>query len=254
MGSSLRSPCADCATPAYGLRCKSCDSKARATEIEGRRVDRRLRDRAAVGMSAHARGALLASWKRQGVRCAYCNVATADTIDHVIPLIRGGTNREGNLLPACRPCNSSKGARTVAEWRHGRRYDPSRSVRLAALAPRQVNYSSRTCKVYFGTCEHCGAAWSSRNAGTRMCPLHRGWFRASLAAPCADCGTPLPFVTRPILRCKPCKSERARERRRARRKAYGKGRCVDCGGPRWGKQRCADCFRVAGGVDSPLAA
>lgn len=38
----------------------------------------------------------------------------ADTIDHVIPLAAGGTNWPANLRPACRPCNSRKGARRVA--------------------------------------------------------------------------------------------------------------------------------------------
>jgi 5-methylcytosine-specific restriction endonuclease McrA len=39
------------------------------------------------------------------------------TIDHIVPLARGGTNYEGNLTPACRPCNSSKGTLLLVEWR-----------------------------------------------------------------------------------------------------------------------------------------
>ena len=34
------------------------------------------------------------------------------TIEHVIPVSKGGTNWPANLRPACRPCNSSKGAKT----------------------------------------------------------------------------------------------------------------------------------------------
>lgn len=37
----------------------------------------------------------------------------ATTIDHVIPLSRGGTNWPSNLRPACKHCNSSKGPRKV---------------------------------------------------------------------------------------------------------------------------------------------
>lgn len=37
-------------------------------------------------------------------------------MDHVIPLARGGRHGIGNVLPACQPCNSSKGARLLAEW------------------------------------------------------------------------------------------------------------------------------------------
>lgn len=52
--------------------------------------------------------------------CFYCGKAlgiTTRTIDHVIPRSRGGSNRKENLVPACRPCNESKGARTISEYR-----------------------------------------------------------------------------------------------------------------------------------------
>ncbi len=43
-------------------------------------------------------------------QCAYCpNVAS--TIDHIVPVIKGGPSARGNLLPACRSCNSRKKAR-----------------------------------------------------------------------------------------------------------------------------------------------
>lgn len=47
--------------------------------------------------------------------CIYCG-AGALSWDHVVPRSRGGTNEPANLVPACRPCNSSKGARTPEEW------------------------------------------------------------------------------------------------------------------------------------------
>jgi 5-methylcytosine-specific restriction endonuclease McrA len=43
-------------------------------------------------------------------RCAYCQSA-ATTIDHVVPVSRGGRSERGNLLPACGSCNSRKNAR-----------------------------------------------------------------------------------------------------------------------------------------------
>jgi 5-methylcytosine-specific restriction endonuclease McrA len=49
-------------------------------------------------------------------RCAYC-LNPADTLDHVIPLVRGGRHTIGNLLPACRSCNSSKHKWLLIEWR-----------------------------------------------------------------------------------------------------------------------------------------
>lgn len=49
-------------------------------------------------------------------KCFYCE-RKADTLDHVIPLSRGGDHGIGNLVSACGPCNFSKAGRTVMEWR-----------------------------------------------------------------------------------------------------------------------------------------
>lgn len=38
-------------------------------------------------------------------------------IDHVIPKSRGGTNKDSNLVPCCRSCNSSKRFSLLNEWR-----------------------------------------------------------------------------------------------------------------------------------------
>lgn len=48
-------------------------------------------------------------------RCAYCQ-APATTWDHVVPIVKGGTSEQGNVVPACQPCNSSKRDRNVWEW------------------------------------------------------------------------------------------------------------------------------------------
>jgi 5-methylcytosine-specific restriction endonuclease McrA len=46
-------------------------------------------------------------------RCAYCGAPTDDlTLDHVMPLAQGGSNTLSNVVPACRACNTDKGART----------------------------------------------------------------------------------------------------------------------------------------------
>lgn len=54
--------------------------------------------------------------KGQFSRCPYCNVNKPTTIDHVIPLSKGGTNDLGNLLYVCVSCNSKKRAKLLAEW------------------------------------------------------------------------------------------------------------------------------------------
>lgn len=47
--------------------------------------------------------------------CAYCD-APATSIDHVVPLSKGGLHIIENLVPACIYCNSSKGAKLLSEW------------------------------------------------------------------------------------------------------------------------------------------
>jgi 5-methylcytosine-specific restriction endonuclease McrA len=50
-------------------------------------------------------------------KCLYCNSKEKITVDHVVPVSRGGTHSIGNLVPACLSCNTSKGAKTITEWR-----------------------------------------------------------------------------------------------------------------------------------------
>jgi hypothetical protein len=63
---------------------------------------------------------------------SYCGKYNTDTVpaalvavvageDHVKPLARGGSNWPANLRPACKSCNSRKGARWPFEQRPARR-------------------------------------------------------------------------------------------------------------------------------------
>lgn len=54
-------------------------------------------------------------------RCAYCAEAKPLTMDHIVPVVRGGRHSIGNLLPACRSCNARKRTRLIVEWRAGRK-------------------------------------------------------------------------------------------------------------------------------------
>jgi 5-methylcytosine-specific restriction endonuclease McrA len=54
-----------------------------------------------------------------GGRCVYCDKRPATTLDHRVPLSRGGAHAVFNLAGACQPCNSSKGSKLVAEWKRG---------------------------------------------------------------------------------------------------------------------------------------
>lgn len=49
--------------------------------------------------------------------CFYCKETTDIQIDHVVPISRGGLHSIGNLLPACKSCNSSKNKWFITEWK-----------------------------------------------------------------------------------------------------------------------------------------
>jgi len=48
--------------------------------------------------------------------CIYCKTWLADSVDHLIPVSRGGRDLKTNLASACMPCNMDKGTRTKAEY------------------------------------------------------------------------------------------------------------------------------------------
>lgn len=50
-------------------------------------------------------------------RCFYCQSADKITLDHVVPISRGGRHSIGNLVAACSSCNSSKNNRFITEWK-----------------------------------------------------------------------------------------------------------------------------------------
>jgi len=60
-------------------------------------------------------------WMRkiQKGECYYChrNVGRENlTMDHVLPLSRGGKSRKGNIVPACKECNNNKKYLLPIEW------------------------------------------------------------------------------------------------------------------------------------------
>ena len=60
-------------------------------------------------------------WQRkvaQGI-CFYCGRHVDSrqlTMDHVVPLIRGGKSTRGNCVPACKDCNNKKKYLVPVEW------------------------------------------------------------------------------------------------------------------------------------------
>lgn len=80
-----------------------------------------------------------APWTRRGVlvrdghRCAYCGAA-GDTVDHVLPVSRGGGCTWLNTVAACRACNGRKGSRTPAEAGMRLRHAPAAPTRAQLTA------------------------------------------------------------------------------------------------------------------------
>ncbi len=49
--------------------------------------------------------------------CFYCGSSKDLTLDHIIPLSRGGRHSIGNLVSACNICNATKNAKFITEWK-----------------------------------------------------------------------------------------------------------------------------------------
>ena len=60
-------------------------------------------------------------WKRRLAKgvCHYCGHRTAPkelTMDHIVPLSRGGKSIKGNVVAACKDCNNKKKQLLPMEW------------------------------------------------------------------------------------------------------------------------------------------
>jgi 5-methylcytosine-specific restriction endonuclease McrA len=60
-------------------------------------------------------------WKRQLAKgaCHYCGrtfSARDLTMDHIVPISRGGKTTKGNVVPCCKECNNAKKQLLPMEW------------------------------------------------------------------------------------------------------------------------------------------
>jgi 5-methylcytosine-specific restriction endonuclease McrA len=60
-------------------------------------------------------------WKRRLAkgRCHYCGrpaTAAELTMDHIVPIARGGRSTKSNVVPACKECNNQKKQLLPMEW------------------------------------------------------------------------------------------------------------------------------------------
>ena len=60
-------------------------------------------------------------WKRRcsSGLCYYCGKKFSSrllTMDHIVPIVRGGRSTKGNVVPACKECNAAKKHKLLMEW------------------------------------------------------------------------------------------------------------------------------------------
>ena len=60
-------------------------------------------------------------WKRKCAKglCHYCGRQVPPgelTMDHIVPIARGGKSTRGNVVPCCKDCNTRKKDQLPMEW------------------------------------------------------------------------------------------------------------------------------------------
>ena len=99
---------------------KDIEKSRRKSRITQQHRRARIRTTQVEQITMEIWDSILKFW--QGL-CAYCLLPHADlTMEHVIPLSRGGGHVVSNLVPACRKCNLSKGNKLVSEWKPRHKY------------------------------------------------------------------------------------------------------------------------------------
>ena len=59
---------------------------------------------------------------QHGGRCFFCDSPNAQTLDHLIPNARDGTEHDANLVPCCSRDNQSKGCQDAITWLRRQRF------------------------------------------------------------------------------------------------------------------------------------
>ena len=96
-------------------------------ELQGRKtdlndwIDIRKDEKHVAAERAKARELRRSPWWREQLRkgvCHYCGKQVGEealTMDHVVPVARGGRSTKSNVAPCCEACNKSKRCYTPAE-------------------------------------------------------------------------------------------------------------------------------------------
>jgi 5-methylcytosine-specific restriction endonuclease McrA len=104
------------ANPEKARACDRAWYDANPDKVRARKHRRRarLKDGVSPGVTPSEWRTIL---KQCGHACRYCGATGVRlTRDHVVAIAAGGRDEPGNLVPACKSCNSAKGARELVVW------------------------------------------------------------------------------------------------------------------------------------------
>ena len=94
--------------------CRAAGKRWRDAHPEYMRASKRnAKAKRKMAFGQHTSGDVADIFKMQKGKCAYCRIKMGDkyTVDHIVPLSKGGSNNRRNLQLACLPCNVEKHAR-----------------------------------------------------------------------------------------------------------------------------------------------
>jgi 5-methylcytosine-specific restriction endonuclease McrA len=98
--------------------------------------ERRARERNAFGSFTRSEWVtLLDAYSHTCLSCLKSDPEVKLTADHVVPLVKGGSNTIDNIQPLCGPCNSSKGTKIIdyrPQWQEQK--NPSITISLPQAA------------------------------------------------------------------------------------------------------------------------
>jgi len=96
-------------------------NKDKVKELSRRRVNKK-RLQSGLDKNTLTTEALTKAFDYFANSCAYCGKNNNLTIDHYIPLSKGGRHSASNVIPACLSCNCSKGAKNAEQWYKAQSY------------------------------------------------------------------------------------------------------------------------------------
>lgn len=100
----------------HALAQMAAHAKAHPEKVRANARNRRARERNAPG--SHSGDDVLAILAAQRGRCGYCRIKLGDHyhVDHIVALVKGGTNDRRNIQILCRLCNQRKHARDPIDF------------------------------------------------------------------------------------------------------------------------------------------